>query len=95
MNSLRLITVILLNFYLFSLHSQEIKNLNNFTVVIDPGHGGKDPGAVSNGFYEKIIVKHYISEFKISFDLKLKKKKQSDYLLFRTFIIFSNYIKHY
>ena len=56
MNSLRLVTVILLNFYLFSLQSQEIKNHNNFTVVIDPGHGGKDPGAVSNGFYEKIIA---------------------------------------
>ena len=56
MISLRLITVILLNFYLFSLQSQEIKNHNNFTVVIDPGHGGKDPGAVSNGFYEKIIA---------------------------------------
>ena len=56
MNSLRLIFVILLNFYLFSLQSQEIKNHNNFTVVIDPGHGGKDPGAVSNGFYEKIIA---------------------------------------
>ena len=56
MNSLRLIIVILLNIYLFSLHSQETKNLNNFTVVIDPGHGGKDPGAVSNGFYEKIIA---------------------------------------
>ena len=56
MNSLRSITVILLNFYLFSLQSQDIKNYNNFTVVIDPGHGGKDPGAVSNGFYEKIIA---------------------------------------
>ena len=56
MNSLRLIAVIFLNFYLFSLQSQVIKNHNNFTVVIDPGHGGKDPGAVSNGFYEKIIA---------------------------------------
>ena len=56
MNSLRLLAVVLLQFYLFSLHGQEIKNLNNFTVVIDPGHGGKDPGAVSNGFYEKIIT---------------------------------------
>ena len=56
MNSLRLLAVVLLQFYLFSLQGQEIKNLNNFTVVIDPGHGGKDPGAVSNGFYEKIIT---------------------------------------
>ena len=56
MNSLRLLAVVLLQFYLFSLQGQEIKNRNNFTVVIDPGHGGKDPGAVSNGFYEKIIA---------------------------------------
>lgn len=26
------------------------------TVVIDPGHGGKDPGATANGHYEKTIV---------------------------------------
>jgi N-acetylmuramoyl-L-alanine amidase len=26
------------------------------TVVIDPGHGGKDPGATANGVYEKSIV---------------------------------------
>ncbi len=56
MNSLRLITVILIHFYLFSLQSQEIKNQSNFTVVIDPGHGGKDPGALNNGFIEKIIA---------------------------------------
>ena len=56
MNSLRLIIVILLQFYLYSLQSQEIKNRNNFTVIVDPGHGGKDPGAVINGFYEKIIA---------------------------------------
>ena len=56
MNSLRLFAVVLLQFYVFNLHCQEIKTRNNFTVVIDPGHGGKDPGAVSNGFYEKIIA---------------------------------------
>jgi len=26
------------------------------TVVIDPGHGGKDPGAVAHGLYEKDVV---------------------------------------
>lgn len=26
------------------------------TIVIDPGHGGRDPGAVANGFQEKDIV---------------------------------------
>ena len=56
MNSLRLLALVIFQFYLFSLQGQEIKNLDNFTVVIDPGHGGKDPGAVSNGFYEKIIA---------------------------------------
>ena len=57
MNSLRLLTLVFLYFYLWNLQSQEVNSNNDlFTVVIDPGHGGKDPGAVSNGFYEKIIA---------------------------------------
>mgnify|MGYP001158438606 FL=1 len=55
MNSIRLIVIVLVQFYFFNLQGQEIGNRDNFTVVIDPGHGGKDPGAVSNGFSEKII----------------------------------------
>ena len=70
MNSLRLFAVVLLQFYVFNLHCQEIKTRNNFTVVIDPGHGGKDPGAVSNGFYEKIIA--------LNTSLKLGKKLQDN-----------------
>ncbi len=36
------------------LFSQE--NNNSFTVVLDPGHGGKDPGNRGNGYYEKNIA---------------------------------------
>ena len=35
----------------YSIYSQSIDS--NFTLVIDPGHGGKDPGNTGNGYLEK------------------------------------------
>ena len=41
-------------------------------VLIDPGHGGKDPGAVGNGLYEKDI------NLKVSLLLKKNMEKYKD-----------------
>ena len=38
----------------YSIYSQSIDS--NFTLVIDPGHGGKDPGNTGNGYLEKKIA---------------------------------------
>ena len=38
----------------YSIFSQSIDS--NFTLVIDPGHGGKDPGNTGNGYLEKKIA---------------------------------------
>ncbi|MDT8858819.1 N-acetylmuramoyl-L-alanine amidase [Alkalihalobacillus sp. MEB130] len=43
--------------------------LNNRVIAIDPGHGGRDPGAVGNGLQEKDIV--------LAVGLELEKKLKS------------------
>ena len=48
----RILTFFLLIFYAISSNSQE----NKHTIVIDPGHGGKDPGNTGNGYLEKNIA---------------------------------------
>ena len=48
----RILTFLLLLFLAFSLNSQQ----NKYTIVIDPGHGGKDPGNTGNGYLEKNIA---------------------------------------
>lgn len=49
------------------------KSLQNkqYTIVIDPGHGGKDPGAIGNGLKEKDLV--------LSIGKYLRKELQKDF----------------
>lgn len=47
------ITTLIVIMCCLTICSQEIKE--NFVVVLDAGHGGKDPGNRGNGFYEKKI----------------------------------------
>ena len=71
-----LIFLLIINYTLFS---QSIDS--NFTLVIDPGHGGKDPGNTGNGYLEKKIA--------LSIGLKigerLKKRKNYNIILMNQF----------
>ena len=69
MNSFRLTVILLLLSITNSIFSQQ--NLNSqFTVVVDAGHGGKDPGNTGNGYLEKKIA--------LSISLKLGKKLEDN-----------------
>ena len=69
MNSFRLTVLIILLSTTNSVFSQQ--NLNSqFTVVVDAGHGGKDPGNTGNGYLEKKIA--------LSIALKLGKKLEDN-----------------
>ena len=52
-NIIRFFQILLCFFIISSSASQSIENQENFIVVIDAGHGGKDSGNTGNGYLEK------------------------------------------
>lgn len=54
---------------------------SDLTVIIDPGHGGSDPGAVANGFQEKNVVLNVGNHMQDYFDktpIKTKMTRSTD-----------------
>ena len=63
--------IILISFLLFFNLSFSQSSNEFFTVVLDAGHGGKDPGNRGNGYYEK----HIALNISLGVGEKLKKNK--------------------
>lgn len=65
----------------FTVDNTDIKDGEIFDITIDAGHGGSDPGAVKNDYYESNIVLDYaliLKERLESAGLKVKLTRQSD-----------------
>ena len=53
---MRNIKLFFLIFFLFTFKNDSQSLKNEFVVVVDAGHGGKDPGNRGNGYFEKNIA---------------------------------------
>ena len=51
--------IFLFLFFSFYSFAQNVKN--EFVVVVDAGHGGKDPGNRGNGYFEKNIALNIVN----------------------------------
>ena len=76
-------------FGIFSLISTTVFASPQWTIAIDPGHGGKDPGAIGKnlGIYEKNVTLSIARELKALLDKDPNFKgvltRSSDYYIFR------------
>jgi len=55
-NNKKLLLILISCCFLFGVHQQCFAQKKSYTVVIDAGHGGHDPGNVGNGYREKNIA---------------------------------------
>ena len=44
------------NNIVIDLNTNNISNINNYIIIVDPGHGGKDPGAIKGNTKEKKLT---------------------------------------
>lgn len=67
-----------------------VKSLSELVVIIDPGHGGTDPGGVGNGFMEKNVVLNiarHMNRYFAKTPIQTKMTRTEDYFVsldFRT-----------
>ena len=75
------VKIIFIFFFAFSflINSSSIFAQKKYVIVVDPGHGGKDPGNLGNGYKEKSIA----LKVALNVSKKLSKKKDIKVLLTR------------
>ena len=62
--------ILFLLFFIFLSNSFSICAQKEYVVVLDAGHGGKDPGNLGNGFKEKSIALKVVLKIGNYFDIR-------------------------